>query len=269
VELRVVRVAVTDNDVDIVVDTLWRFGPEAVSEHVDAAGQTTLVAGYPSQTSAERVWHELRAGHAATLHPVPDDEWVSTWRAHEPHHVVGPLTLRLPEHPIGDGLDVVIEPGATFGFSHESTLLALELLTSDAIDPRDQLVADIGCGSGILSVASCRLGASRVDAVDIDKAAIAHTLSNASRNDVVECVHATLGSVSALPASNYGLVVANVLVHVHIELADVVIERLAPGATLIVSGFLTDDIPRLLDAFGALTVLERRDRNQWAALALR
>lgn len=263
VERRVVRVTVPTELADVVTDLLWQFGPEAVSETA-SSGETTFIAGYPSIMAAEAAHSRLGADHHAQLEAVPDqDDWVAAWRQHEPSHDVGPLHIRLPEHaPATDRLEVVIEPGATFGYSHPSTLLALELLTR--LDLARATVADVGCGSGVLAIAAGRLGAGSVDAVDIDPAAVAATEENSAANGVP--VTARLGRVDALPREGYDVVVANMLAVTLEAAATELVAHVAAGGALVLSGMLAGDRPRIDAAFAPTTAELTRMSGEWLAM---
>ncbi len=263
-----VQVVVGADDVDIVTDRLWQFGPEAVSEADADGGRVVLVAGFANRVPAAAAHASLQAFDAHLL-PAPDDDWVSTWRAGETPHEVGPLVVRLPEHHPTGGLDVEIEPGATFGFSHESTLLALELLLAEAPVLGGARVADVGCGSGVLSIAAARLGAQRVDAVDIDPDAAQRTRANAARNGLGDVVEGTVGSVAELAGHDYDVIVANLLPHVQMDLALAMTDRLDGGGAMIVSGILAGDIERIVEAYAPLALVDRRSAGEWAALTLR
>ena len=172
--------------------------------------------------------------------------WEDGWRAFHHGVRVGRLWVGPPwEEPPADAVAVVIDPGRAFGTgAHATTRLCLELLQE--VEPTSLL--DVGCGSGVLSVAAAKLGFAPVRAVDVEEVALEVTSSNAAANGVSVEVGAEL-----TPAS---LAVMNIALDV--------VERMLPELAVeraITSGYLEQDEPRV-DGWQRL---ERRVRDGWAA----
>jgi ribosomal protein L11 methyltransferase len=149
------------------------------------------------------------------------------------------------EEAPADALAVVIDPGRAFGTgAHATTRLCLELLQD--VEPTSLL--DVGCGSGVLSVAAAKLGFAPVTAVDIDEVALDVTSSNATANGVAVDVTSEFRTAS--------LAVMNIALDV--------VERMLPVLPVeraITSGYLERDEPRV-DGWQRLA---RRVRDGWAA----
>jgi ribosomal protein L11 methyltransferase len=159
---------------------------------------------------------------------------------------VGPPWEEAPE-----GIQaVVIDPGRAFGTgAHPTTRLTLELLQE--LEPAGLL--DVGCGSGVLSIAAAKLGFSPVVAVDIDEAAVEVTRENARLNGAEVETRELDALTDTLPAAE--LVVANVALDV--------VERLLPRLTarrVVISGYLDRDEPRV----PGWRRVDRRERDGWA-----
>jgi ribosomal protein L11 methyltransferase len=195
------------------------------------------------------------------------DDWQDRWRSfHRPLEIDDRLSVRPPWEPRSSRtrLDVVIDPGRAFGTgAHPTTRLCLELLLT--LPPAGTL-ADIGCGSGVLAITAAKLGWDPVLALDLDPAAVEATGENARANgiELAEVRRFDLRS-EELPAASG--VVANLTGPLLRTLAP----RLPAGVeTLIVSGLLQDEADqvaaRLRDR--GLSVSERRDAGEWAALLL-
>lgn len=202
------------------------------------------------------------------------DDWAQRWRDfHRPLAIGDRLTVRPPwEPPTETALDVVIDPGQAFGTgAHATTRLCLELLLDAADRAGDRgerpssSIVDLGCGSGVLAIVAAKLGYAPVAALDFDRAAIAATNENASRNAVA--VDARLLDMRHEQVPDADLVIANVLAQPLIGWAQH--QRRMPAA-LILGGLLTAETDRVAAAFGerGLRERERRTLGEWAALAL-
>jgi ribosomal protein L11 methyltransferase len=179
------------------------LAPQGFEESQDDDGNLVLSL-YADEAAAARLRTEFPAA-AVTVEEVAPG-WEHRWR--EFHHgvVVGPLWVGPPwETPPGDRVAVVVDPGRAFGTgAHPSTRLCLALL---AEQERGSLL-DVGCGSGVLSVAAVRLGFAPVAAVDVDPTAIEETLRNARTNGVEVEARVADGLTEELPVAE--LAVANI-----------------------------------------------------------
>jgi len=178
--------------------------------------------------------------------------WEERWREFHRPVRIGPLWVGPPwEAAPTDALSVIIDPGRAFGTgAHPTTRLCLEVLLHL---PRTSLL-DVGCGSGVLSIAGARLGFGPVIAVDIEEPAIEATLANAAANAVE--VDARLLDAIAEPLPEAGLVVANLALATVTALA----ERIAVPR-LVSSGYLVADRP----APAGYEHRVRRELDGWAA----
>ncbi len=160
--------------------------------------------------------------------------WEDAWRAFHRSVRVGGLWIGPPwEQPRADDLAVVIDPGRAFGTgAHPTTQLCIELLARSA---RGSLL-DVGCGSGVLSIAASRLGFSPIRAVDNDPVAVETTIANAAVNGVEVDASLLDGERDSLPEAT--LTVANVL----LAPVERILARLGSGVA-ITSGYLVTDRP--------------------------
>ena len=124
------------------------------------------------------------------------------------------------------------------------------------LDMRDTAVLDIGCGSGVLSVAAVVLGAARVEAIDVEPGAVAATIVNAERNDVADRIRARVATVDDV-ADDFDVVLANVVASVHRVLAGGA--RARARGFLIVSGMLDGQVTDVESAYGAMRVASLTD----------
>jgi ribosomal protein L11 methyltransferase len=216
-------------------------------EEIERADGVELVA-YTDASGEERLWHVFGTGES---HDVADG-WEDQWRTFHRPVRVGQLWIGPPwETPDEDALAVVVDPGRAFGTgAHPTTRLCLELL---AEVPRGS-VLDVGCGSGVLSIAAAKLGFGPIAAVDVERAAIDAARANAAVNDVEIDVAQLDALRDPLPAAD--LVVANITLPAVQQLGESV-----EAAHLITSGYLQSDEP----ALDRWRLVERRRADGWAA----
>jgi ribosomal protein L11 methyltransferase len=168
---------------------------------------------------------------------------------------------------------VIITPIITLGpgwgtGSHETTQLCLQALRHFGRSTSRAL--DFGSGSGILSIALAQLGA-EVDAVEIDPEANLHAARNARANGVEGRIRFMETLRPADPRSRYPMIVANILKPVLLDFADALIERLAPGGILILSGLVSTDIPGMIVRYSSIGPIQPQvfSLGEWRAVVWR
>ena len=170
---------------------------------------------------------------------------------------------------------VRIDPAMAFGTgTHPSTQLCL-LAIEDSIRAGEPVI-DLGCGSGILSIAALKLGVRHALAVDIDEQAVIATLNNARINAIGDELEAEQGSLADILAGKYALkqaplVLANILAPVLVRLFDEGLARLvAPGGKLVLAGILENQAEDVLSAARAqgMDLIARYQQEDWVALVV-
>jgi len=203
---------------------------------------------------------------APVLRFVPDQDWVRLTQAQFEPIPIGTRLLITPSwhaRPDDGRVSIVLDPGLAFGTgSHPTTRLCLQWLER-SLRPGASVI-DYGCGSGILAIAAARLGAGPVTGIDIDPQALAATRANARLNRVTIDVRA--GTDPRPGAAD--LVVANILSSPLKLLAPVLIDLVAPGGTLVLSGVLERQIDEVSAAYtDRLSVSVAGVAEGWACLA--
>ena len=211
---------------------------------------------------------------------VADEDWSLSWKQHWQPDPVGhgllilPAWLEVPEEH-ADRLVIRMDPGSAFGTgSHPTTRLCLEALEESP--PQGSLVADLGCGSGVLGLAALGLGAEAVLAADTDSLAVRATADNRGLNRRSDAELAVaLGSVDALERLLDGrradLLLCNILAPVIEALAPGFEALVAPDGRALLSGLLVDQAPRLKQVLGELgwTVTAEAAQGRWGLLEIR
>ena len=233
------------------------------------------------QKVEEALWHihTIRQLPQPEYSEIADENWMEAWNVHYRPIPIGEILLVMPawiEQEDASRLTVKIDPSMAFGTgTHPSTQLCLELL--EVYTQQGNAVIDVGCGSGILSIAALKLGASKAICVDIDAAAIKATLENSRANGVDDAVETGLGSVDEVRAKTFSVnqapvVLANILAPVIIRLFDGGLAQLVtPGGVIILAGILDEQGASVRAAGEAhgLTFVEERHIGDWVALVMR
>ena len=275
-----VHVSVEPDDVELVSLELFELGASGVEERdattlnrpEGAAGTAvTLVASFETDGDAEQACDALADRFAARVEHVEGDAWRDAYKAYfKPARIGAHLVVRPPWEPwdaAKDDVVLVLDPGRAFGTgTHESTRLVLSLLQR-YVAPGCR-VLDVGCGSGILSIACLLLGAAEARAVDLDPEAVSATAENADANGVAERMVVDATPVEQL-TQRYPLVLANIESRVLVPMKDALCARLAPGGVLILSGLLATERDAMVAAYGVLELLAEETLGEWLGLALR
>ena len=259
---------------------------EGLGARIDPNRPATIRAYVPARDAADgaraaaRVAEDL--GHLQAFglrhigqlrtREVAEADWAESWKEH--FHVLH-LGRRIVVKPSwrrhrreGDGVVIDLDPGMAFGTGlHPTTRLCLEAIESRADRSPLGRTLDVGCGSGILSIAAVKLGATRVLGLDIDPIAIEATEANARHNRVGKRIRASEGSVPT-GEGPFDTVLANLIAGILVELAPHLAGELVRGGTLIASGIFIDREAGVREAFDAagLDVVNRWHESDWVAL---
>ena len=203
-----------------------------------------------------------------SLMSIEADNWSEQWRSAFPPQKIGKRLVIAPtwEDIVPEPSEILIrlDPGMAFGTGqHATTQLALELLEVAIADT--DVVADLGTGSGILAIAAAKLGAKRVDAVDLDATTIPIAQSNIQLNKVESVIHLYHGDgLNALERQKYPLIVANILTKVLLPMIPRCPKFLESAGRLILSGILAAEMQQIETQLGAngFRVLEIRQMKE-------
>ena len=240
--------------------------------------------------TALQTFKEAHAGQYGsllmTMENLKDSDWENNWKQYYKPMEIGERLLVIPEWEqenvrgqakYAGKVPLILEPGLTFGTgSHATTRLCLTAL-EQAVHGGER-VLDLGCGSGILSIAALTLGAASAAAVDIDDKCLTVAYENAALNGIGRDRYTVLvgdavsdRALKAQLGSGYDIVVANIVADVIIALAPLVPSMLRPGGTFLCSGIIDDraeEVRAALEAAG-WTVLETQSADGWFAYTCR
>ena len=289
---------------EAVAEVMARFAPNGVviestqirvdmdSEQVGhPEGPLRVLAYLPADENLETTRRKLEEGlwylgrirplASPKFRPVHERNWAEAWKKHYRPIPVGKKLIIIPawmDSPDEKRIPIRIDPGMAFGTgTHPTTRLCLELeekVIGGWANDTGMQVIDVGCGSGILSVAALKLGSSGALGVDVDPDAIQAAQKNARINDVGDRLELGAGSLSQILAGNFSirrapLVLANILAPVIIRLLDEGLAGLlTPDGDLLLSGILEEqagDVENAARKVG-LVIRERLKIEDWVAL---
>ncbi len=254
--------------IDLIDEALLKKDRESVLVHL------YLSAEYPPAETVSFLRERLEAekiGYTLDLADCFAEDWINNWKQ---YYKPIPVGEKLLIHPVWEedfdpqGRVVLeLEPGLAFGTgSHETTRLCLELLEK-YVRPGDKML-DVGCGSGILSIAALLLGAGEAVGVDIDALAVKTARENAKMNRVEDRFCALCGDLTETVKGKFRIVAANIVADVLLRLTKEILAFLEKDAVYLVSGIISERRDEILASLApSFEILEIREERGWCAIA--
>ena len=255
--------------IDLIDEDLLNKNREESIIHVfieEGNNPAEAVSFITERLNSEKIAHRIETDG------VNSDDWQDKWKAFfKPQSIGERLFVRpvwIDDYDSGNRAVLNIEPGVAFGTgTHETTRLCLETL--DKIIKNGDTVLDIGCGSGILAIASMLLGAKEGFGVDIDPLAVKTAKENGAMNNLKEPeLTFVCGDLADKVTKQYDVVVANIVADIIILFSTQVRAFMKPGARFIASGIIdsrADEVCVALQNAG-LVLKERIEENGWVCL---
>ena len=204
---------------------------------------------------------------AYTFNEIKQTNWNAEWEKNfQPIVVDDQVTVRAPFHDKPKTkYDIIIEPKMSFGTGHhETTSMMLEQLLE--MDLKGKSVLDMGCGTGVLAILAEKMGATSIDAIDIDPWSFENTTENIQTNDCRR-IKPILGDASLLKKNRYDVILANINRNILLRNLEVYVKSMKNKAVLLLSGFYDDDLPLMVSACLSFKLLKANDmvRNNWCS----
>ncbi|MGS2760675.1 50S ribosomal protein L11 methyltransferase [Sinomicrobium sp. M5D2P9] len=202
------------------------------------------------------------------INEIAQVNWNEEWEKNfQPIEVDGTCTVRAPFHPVPTTeYDIIIEPKMSFGTGHhETTHMMIQHLLR--LNLKGKKVLDMGCGTGVLGILAEKLGASAVDAIDIDNWCYLNSLENVERNQC-NAISVYEGDATLLEGRRYEVIIANINRNILLNDIPAYVACLEPGGILLLSGFYKDDIPVIneLCVKFSLNIMDILEKNHWVAV---
>ena len=202
-----------------------------------------------------------------SLTAIPPENWNAVWESDfQPILIEDKCAVRAHFHaPIDVPFELVITPKMSFGTGHhQTTHMMLNTLLNNP--PKDEVVLDMGCGTGVLAILAEKLGAVSIDAIDVESWCFENTVENAAMNDCKK-VNAIEGDRQLIPEKEYGTIIANINLNVLLLDIPLYAERLRSNGKLFLSGFYTHDIPAIESKANqnGLQMVDYQQKDNWVA----
>jgi ribosomal protein L11 methyltransferase len=276
-----VVIRTTPTEVEFVSDLLWSLGVVAIEEHWDPNRvvrlQTSLGDDVEVVNQAMNSLPVVLDWSTTTV----NETVANTWREFAQPTVIGRRIVIAPvwcaEQEVAEAVAslpdpnqamvISIEPASTFGMGDHPTTMSSLLMIEKYLKSDDVLI-DVGCGSGVLGIGALRMGASRAIGMDINPSCVPVSQENARLNQVSDRWSVTTEPVAVIgfPAN---IVVANILAPALIELSGELKRLTRLDGVLIISGVLAEHYEHVAKALEPLHEFDRIEHGGWAAVAFR
>ncbi len=271
---------------ETVADWIMEQGSSGIAEEIDPddSGRVILKGYLVNDEGADRAVEEI--GHRLSGLPelygcspasmqvsgLQEEDWNKKWKSFfQPISITERLVIKPPwrdYHARPGEVVIELDPGMAFGTgTHPSTRMCLRVIDECVPDlAPGACMLDVGTGSGILAITAAKLGLSDVVGIDIDYTAVRCAGKNAEANLVADRITFSTDSLGKI-AGVFGLVVANILPHILIDLRDALIDHTAEKGYVVLAGILNEKAASVQEAFSQkLNFVRRLDEEEWSCL---
>jgi ribosomal protein L11 methyltransferase len=223
-------------------------------------------AYFANVADRDRAAAELEKDHIVSSVEVDDEDWARRSQENLQPVTIGRITVTPPAFPRSDDHTIIIQASMGFGTGHHATTrLCLEALQQ--IDLGGRTMLDVGTGSGVLAIAARMLGAREALGIDSDLDAIHSAEENLSLNPGIDRVRFEAIDLRERAVAPADVVTANLTGGLLTAAADTLIDLVAPGGTLIVSGLQAHEQDQVFSTFGGLQRRWVREEDGWVGAA--
>jgi ribosomal protein L11 methyltransferase len=238
------------------------FNPSGYEQH-----EEILIAYFEQEGFNEKSIHPVLDGFDYRLGVVEEQNWNELWESNFQPVVVGDFCgIRAHFHAPIENVqhEVLITPKMSFGTGHHATTYMMIEQMKD-LDFSNKEVFDFGTGTGILAILAEKLGASRVEAIDVDEWSIDNARENFDRNGCTKC---TVALSTSIPEKAFDIILANINRNVLLHYASALAAASKPTAHLLLSGLMTEDETDITQEFNrqGFKLVKQSQRSNWISL---
>jgi ribosomal protein L11 methyltransferase len=265
-------------DADLLSGIIWDFDITGLLEDDD---HISIFTSETSKTTEKQISDELKKLQKDNLiesfriekELLEDKNWNELWeKSREVIRVSGRILIKPSFKDYSakpDEVVLTIDPKMSFGTGeHQSTKLVLRLL--EKYVKNGMKVLDVGSGTGILSIAAIKLGATKAVAVDFDEICLENCRENCSLNQVSNLVEVLTGEIDVVKEKDFDLILANIQKNVLLEIAEKIKAKLKPNGIVILSGLLESDKSAIDKKYHKLgfRIKQIEQMDEWIAMVL-
>ena len=216
---------------------------------------------------------DISAGRSSvSLKAIQEADWAEEWRSSFSPQKIGDCIVVAPTWieivPKPSEVLIRLDPGMAFGTGqHPTTRLSIRLLEKTI--KGNEILVDIGTGSGILSIAAAKLGASSIDAVDLDETTLPVASNNFRLNDVESVIHLQAGNGLDVCSGEYDVIIANILTKVLLPMIPKFSRFLNARGVVILSGIMKQEAAQVVNALKLhqLSPIDIEQDEEWVAIS--
>jgi ribosomal protein L11 methyltransferase len=211
--------------------------------------------------------NEILKDHSFTIQTIEEQNWNKVWESNfEPVIIEDFCAVRAEFHPHFSNVahEIIITPKMSFGTGHHATTYMM-ISQMKEIDFRNKLVFDFGTGTGILAILAEKLGAEKIEAIDVDSWSIINAEENAEKN---QCKRISLKLSTTIPEEKFDIILANINRNVILQYLSQLKSCMSKKAYLLLSGLLVNDEKDIRQACEQekLLFVSHNERNGWVSL---
>lgn len=206
-----------------------------------------------------------------TINVLDDNDWAESWKKYYKPIRIGKNIVIKPSWEdyklVEDDIIIELDPGMAFGTgTHETTMMCTEAL--EQFVKSGDMVYDIGCGSGILSIVAAKLGASKVVGVDLDELCVKVSNKNIILNNVEDIIEIKSGNLLAVVEGKANIIVSNIIAEVIAKMTKDLKGYLSNNGIFITSGIILEKIELVENALleNGFEIIDIVKKNEWACI---
>lgn len=259
-----ISIEATEEHQEILISQLSDLGVEGFEQTDDY-----LIAYFNENVFESYEVNEVLKEYVFTTKTMEEKNWNAEWESNfQPVIVDNFCAIRAEFHePIKDvEHEIIVTPKMSFGTGHHATTYMMIEQMKD-IDFNNKAVFDFGTGTGILSILAEKLGASKIEAIDVDDWSIVNAKENIERNN---CTNILVDLSSQIPDNSFDIILANINRNVILNYVSQLSKSLNQNGKLLLSGLLASDEKIIVEAFSgeSFQFIKRTERNNWISLLL-